>query len=158
MDISLPKAPLRHRKAWTLQCDEFFNKNKHVRHVHGGVTRGWFDGVRHDSGDPFEWGERMLKHYEDSRVAPQSKALIFSDSLDMPKVVRLYERFQGRCKLAFGVGTNLTNDLGYTPLQIVIKMVRCNGQPVAKLSDAPEKTMCDDAAYLAYLKQVFGVQ
>ncbi|AMP38127.1 nicotinate phosphoribosyltransferase [Ralstonia solanacearum] len=117
-----------------------------------------FDGVRHDSGDPFEWGERMLKHYEDTRVDPQSKALIFSDSLDMPKVVRLYERFRGRCKLAFGVGTNLTNDLGYTPLQIVIKMVRCNGQPVAKLSDAPEKTMCDDAAYLAYLKQVFGVQ
>jgi nicotinate phosphoribosyltransferase len=100
----------------------------------------------------------MLKHYDELRVEPQSKALIFSDSLDMPKVIGLYERFHGRCKLAFGVGTNLTNDLGYTPLQIVIKMVRCNGQPVAKLSDAPEKTMCDDPAYLTYLKQVFGVQ
>ena len=83
-----------------------------------------FDGVRHDSGDPFEWGERMLKHYDDMRAEPKSKALIFSDSLDMPKVIGLYERFHGRCKLAFGVGTNLTNDLGYTPLQIVIKMVR----------------------------------
>jgi len=116
-----------------------------------------FDGVRHDSGDPVEWGERMLAHYADNRVDPRGKTLIFSDSLDMPRVIELYERFRGRCKLAFGVGTNLTNDLGYTPLQIVIKMVRCNGQPVAKLSDTPEKTMCDDPGYLAYLRQVFDV-
>ncbi|MCS6762796.1 MAG: nicotinate phosphoribosyltransferase [Candidatus Protistobacter heckmanni] len=116
-----------------------------------------FDGVRHDSGDPFAWGERMLAQYRNNRVDPLSKTLIFSDSLDIPKVIQLYQRFTGRCKLAFGVGTNLTNDLGYTPLQIVIKMVRCNGQPVAKLSDAPEKTMCDDPAYLAYLRQVFDV-
>jgi nicotinate phosphoribosyltransferase len=72
-------------------------------------------------------------------------------------VLRLYERFRGRCQLAFGVGTNLTNDLGYQPLQVVIKMVRCNGQPVAKLSDSPGKNMCDDQAYLAYLRQVFDI-
>jgi nicotinate phosphoribosyltransferase len=82
---------------------------------------------------------------------------VFSDALDIPKVMQLYERFRNRCKLAFGVGTNLTNDLGYVPLQIVIKMVRCNGQPVAKLSDSPGKSMCDDRAYLAYLRQVFGI-
>jgi len=117
-----------------------------------------FDGVRHDSGDPFEWGERMIAHYAANRVDPRGKTLIFSDALDIPKVIELYERFSGRCKLAFGVGTNLTNDLGYTPLQIVIKMVRCNGQPVAKLSDTPEKTMCDDPGYLAYLRQVFAIQ
>lgn len=117
-----------------------------------------FDGVRHDSGDPVSWGERMLAHYAANRVDPQGKTLIFSDSLDMPRVIELFERFGGRCKLAFGIGTNLTNDLGYTPLQIVIKMVRCNGQPVAKLSDTPEKTMCDDPAYLTYLRQVFGVR
>ncbi len=117
-----------------------------------------FDGVRHDSGDPFLWGERMLAHYAANRVDPLGKTLIFSDSLDIPRVIELYERFHGRCRLAFGVGTNLTNDLGYTPLQIVIKMVRCNGQPVAKLSDTPEKTMCDDPGYLAYLRQVFDVQ
>jgi nicotinate phosphoribosyltransferase len=116
-----------------------------------------FDGVRHDSGDPVEWGERMLEHYAAHRVDPRGKTLIFSDSLDIPRVISLYERFRGRCKLAFGVGTNLTNDLGYTPLQIVIKMVRCNGQPVAKLSDTPEKTMCDDPGYLTYLRQVFAV-
>ncbi|KWR92031.1 nicotinate phosphoribosyltransferase [Cupriavidus sp. IDO] len=117
-----------------------------------------FDGVRHDSGDPIVWGEKMLAHYTANRVDPRGKTLIFSDSLDIPRVIELYERFRGRCRLAFGVGTNLTNDLGYTPLQIVIKMVRCNGQPVAKLSDTPEKTMCDDAGYLAYLRQVFAVQ
>ncbi|TAM52936.1 MAG: nicotinate phosphoribosyltransferase [Paraburkholderia sp.] len=117
-----------------------------------------FDGARHDSGDPFEWGEQLLRHYEENRCDPRTKVLVFSDALDIPKVMQLYERFRGRCKLAFGVGTNLTNDLGYNPLQIVIKMVRCNGQPVAKLSDSPGKNMCNDKAYLAYLRQVFGIE
>jgi nicotinate phosphoribosyltransferase len=117
-----------------------------------------FDGARHDSGDPFDWGERLLRHYEENRCDPRTKILVFSDALDIPKVLQLYERFRGRCQLAFGVGTNLTNDLGYQPLQIVIKMVRCNGQPVAKLSDSPGKNMCDDRAYLAYLRQVFGIE
>jgi nicotinate phosphoribosyltransferase len=117
-----------------------------------------FDGTRHDSGDPLEWGERMIAHYEKLRVDPKTKTLVFSDALTIPKVIELFRRFNGRARLAFGVGTNLTNDLGYTPLQIVIKMVRCNGQPVAKLSDSPEKNMCDDAAYLAYLRQVFEIR
>jgi nicotinate phosphoribosyltransferase len=117
-----------------------------------------FDGARHDSGDPVAWGERLIEHYERNRVDPRTKTLVFSDSLTIPKVIELYRRFSGRARLAFGVGTNLTNDLGYTPLQIVIKMVRCNGQPVAKLSDSPEKNMCDDAAYLAYLRQVFEIR
>ena len=116
-----------------------------------------FDGARHDSGDPFQWGERMLKHYALSRVDPKTKTLIFSDGLTVPRTVELYQQFRGRCQLAFGIGTNLTNDLGYEPLQIVIKMVRCNGQPVAKLSDTPSKNMCDDEKYLAYLRQVFDV-
>src|SRR3954463_1353739 len=116
-----------------------------------------FDGARHDSGDPFDWGERLLRHYAANRCDPRTKGLVFSDALDIPKVLQLYERFRGRCKLAFGVGTTLTNDLGYNPLQIVIKMVRCNGQPVAKLSDSPSKNMCDDEKYLAYLRQVFEI-
>jgi nicotinate phosphoribosyltransferase len=114
-----------------------------------------FDGARHDSGDPFEWGERLIAHYESNRIDPRTKTLIFSDSLNVPLAIALYRRFEGRVRLAFGIGTNLTNDLGFAPMQIVIKMVRCNGQPVAKLSDSPEKTMCDDPAYLAYLRQVF---
>ncbi|WP_225785113.1 nicotinate phosphoribosyltransferase [Xenophilus sp. Marseille-Q4582] len=116
-----------------------------------------FDGARHDSGDPFHWGERMIAHYHANRVDPLTKTLIFSDGLTMPRTIELYRQFRGRCQLAFGIGTNLTNDLGYEPLQIVIKMIRCNGQPVAKLSDTPSKNMCEDEKYLAYLRQVFEI-
>ncbi|GAB2464298.1 nicotinate phosphoribosyltransferase [Comamonas humi] len=116
-----------------------------------------FDGARHDSGDPFAWGERLLAHYQHHKVDPLTKVLIFSDALTIPRTIALYQRFHGRCQLAFGVGTNLTNDLGYEPLQIVIKMTRCNGQSVAKISDTPGKGMCDDQKYLAYLRQVFGL-
>ena len=116
-----------------------------------------FDGARHDSGDPFQWGERMLDHYISKRVDPRTKTLIFSDALTVPRTIELYQQFRGRCQLAFGIGTNLTNDLGYVPLQIVIKMTRCNGQPVTKLSDTPSKDMCDDPKYLAYLRQVFDI-
>ena len=117
-----------------------------------------FDGARHDSGDPFNWGERMIAHYNANRVDPLTKTLIFSDGLTVPRTIELYHQFRGRCLLAFGIGTNLTNDLGYEPLQIVIKMIRCNGQPVAKLSDTPSKNMCDDEKYLAYLRQVFEIE
>ncbi len=117
-----------------------------------------FDGARHDSGDPFSWGERLLEHYRSNRVDPRTKTLIFSDALTVPRTIELFRRFGGRCQLAFGIGTNLTNDIGREPLQIVIKMVRCNGQPVAKLSDTPSKNMCEDEKYLAYLRQVFDVQ
>ena len=117
-----------------------------------------FDGARHDSGDPFAWGERLIQHYRINRVDPRTKTLIFSDGLTVPKTIELYRQFKGRCQLAFGIGTNLTNDLGYQPLQIVIKMVQCNGQPVAKVSDTPSKNMCDDVKYLAYLRQVFEIE
>ena len=60
-------------------------------------------------------------------------------------------------QLGFGIGTNLTNDVGLTPLNIVMKLVRANGQPVAKISDTPGKTMCEDETYLAYLRQVFQI-
>jgi nicotinate phosphoribosyltransferase len=116
-----------------------------------------FDGARHDSGDPIAWGEAIISHYLVNRVDPKTKTLVFSDGLTFPRAIEIAKHFQGRVRTAFGIGTNLTNDLGYTPLQIVLKMVRCNGQPVAKLSDTPAKTMCDDASYLAYLKQVFEI-
>jgi nicotinate phosphoribosyltransferase len=120
-----------------------------------------FDGARHDSGDPFDWGERMIAHYAGNRVDPKTKILIFSDGLTVPRTIELYQRFRGRCQLAFGIGTNLTNDLGdppsHVPLQIVMKLVKCNGQPVAKLSDTPSKNMCEDEKYLAYLRQVFDI-
>jgi nicotinate phosphoribosyltransferase len=116
-----------------------------------------FDGVRHDSGDPFDWGERMIEHYRRNRVDPKSKQLIFSDQLSFPLAIEIARRFQGRARISFGIGTNLTNDLGYEPINIVLKMTECNGQPVAKVSDAPGNTISKDAGYLAYLRQVFGL-
>jgi nicotinate phosphoribosyltransferase len=116
-----------------------------------------FDGVRHDSGDPFEWGEKLIAHYQRMRIDPHTKTMVFSDSLDVPLAIRLFEYFRGRMQTAFGIGTNLTNDLGYERLQIVIKMTRCNGQPVAKISDEPTKTMDYDPSYVAYLREVFQV-
>ena len=116
-----------------------------------------FDGVRHDSADPFEWGERMIEHYRRNRVDPKGKQLIFSDQLSFPLAIEIARRFQGRARISFGIGTNLTNDLGYEPINIVLKMTECNGQPVAKVSDAPGKTISKDAGYLAYLRQVFGL-
>lgn len=114
-----------------------------------------FDGARQDSGDPFEWGEQIIAHYQQHRIDPRTKLLLFSDSLDFDLAIALYERFHKRAGVAFGIGTYLSNDLGYPPIQNVIKMVYCNDQPVAKLSDSPDKTMCPDASYLTYLKQVF---
>ncbi|WP_157267348.1 nicotinate phosphoribosyltransferase [Azohydromonas aeria] len=116
-----------------------------------------FDGLRHDSGDPVWWGELALEHYRKLRIDAHTKRLVFSDGLDPDKALALYRHFADRVQCGFGIGTNLTNDLGLPPLNIVMKLVRCNGQPVAKLSDSPGKTICDDATFLAYLRSVFDV-
>ena len=114
-----------------------------------------FDGVRHDSGDPFEWGEKILAHYNVMRIDPKTKILAFSDSLNVTKAIALFDHFKDRTNPAFGIGTKLTNDLGYPALQIVIKMIRCNDQPVAKISDESSKVICEDPSYLSYLQHVF---
>ena len=115
-----------------------------------------FDGLRHDSGDPFEWGEKAIAHYKKLRIDPANKRLTFSDGLTVAKMLSLYETFSDRVLLGFGIGTNLTNDVGAEPLNIVMKLVRCNDQPVAKLADSPGKTLCDDETFLAYLRSVFN--
>jgi len=117
-----------------------------------------FDGLRHDSGDPVEWGEKAIAHYTKQRVDPNTKRLVFSDGLDIPRAVALHQHFGDRIQTAFGIGTNLTNDTIHKPLNIVMKILTCQGQPVAKLSDSPGKTLCDDQGYLAYLRQVFGLE
>jgi len=116
-----------------------------------------YDGVRHDSGDPYVWGERMIEHYRSLRINPQTKTLVFSDALTMSKALDLYEYFRTRANTAFGIGTHLTNDTGPQAINIVIKMVRLNDKPTAKLSDSPGKTMCDDPMFISYLKKVFQV-
>jgi nicotinate phosphoribosyltransferase len=117
-----------------------------------------FDGLRHDSGDPVVWGEKALAHYAKLRIDAHTKRLVFSDGLSVDKAIALYRHFADRVQLGFGIGTHLSNDLGLTPLNIVMKLTHANGQPVAKLSDSPGKTMCDDETFLAYLRQVFGVK
>ena len=83
--------------------------------------------------------------------------LTFSDGLDLEKAWALHQYFKDRFKTSFGIGTNLTNDMGHKPLNIVLKLVECNGQSVAKLSDSPGKTMSDNNTFLAYLRQVFQI-
>ena len=117
-----------------------------------------FDGLRQDSGDPIQWGEKVIQHYIDQKIDPRTKTLVFSDGLTFEKAMMLYRRFKDRSQPAFGIGTNLTNDLGYDPINIVIKMTRCNDQPVAKISDSPGKSMCRDDSYIRYLKHVFHLK
>ena len=116
-----------------------------------------FDGLRHDSGDPYVWGEKALAHYAKLRIDARTKRLVFSDGLDMTRAIALYKHFGDRAQLGFGIGTHLTNDMGLPTLHIVMKLTHCNGQPVAKLSDSPGKMLCDDETFLAYLKQVFNI-
>lgn len=111
-----------------------------------------FKAVRHDSGDPFSFGDEIIKLYKNYKIDPLTKSIVFSDGLNIPKALELLEYFAGRIKVSFGIGTNLTNDVGITPLNIVIKMVECNGRPIAKLSDTSGKTVCEDVKYLEYLK------
>lgn len=111
-----------------------------------------YSGVRHDSGDPYEWGEKILAHYEKYGVDPRQKQLLFSDSLDFDRAQRLYDHFRNRTKVAFGIGTFCSNDTSEEPLNIVIKLQYVNGRPVAKLSDVEGKSMCRDPDYLEYLK------
>jgi nicotinate phosphoribosyltransferase len=116
-----------------------------------------FDGLRHDSGDPYEWGDKAYAHYKKLKIDSKTKMLTFSDGLNIEKAWNLHQYFKDRFQVSFGIGTNLTNDMGQTPLNIVLKLVECNGQSVAKISDSPGKTMTDNDTFLAYLRQVFNL-
>lgn len=122
-----------------------------------------FAGVRHDSGDPYEWGEAWINHFEgyydkyhDERVNPKNKTLLFSDSLDFERASKLYGHFKSRIKVAFGIGTYIANDTDVPPLNIVMKVTECNNRPVAKLSNSDGKTMCEDDEYIEYLKKTIN--
>ena len=115
-----------------------------------------FQGARHDSGDPFAWGEKLIAHYRSLGIDPRTKIAVFSDGLDFPKCFALWERFREEIQIVFGVGTHLTNDVGIRPLQTVIKLVEVNGFPVAKLSDSPGKGMCEVPEFEAFLRRWFA--
>ena len=111
-----------------------------------------YTGVRHDSGDPFAWGDKIIAHYESLGIDPKTKTLLFSDSLDFDRAQKIENYFHGRINTSFGIGTYLSNDTNVDPLNIVIKLQYVNGHPVAKLSDDWGKAMCQDDDYLNYLK------
>jgi nicotinate phosphoribosyltransferase len=115
-----------------------------------------FDGMRHDSGEPIPWGEKALARYAQLRIDPHTKRLVFSDGLTVPSSLELWLHFGDRIGNGFGIGTNFTNDTGIPPLNIVMKLMTCNGQPVAKLPDSEGKTLCQDQTFLAYMRQVFN--
>ena len=110
-----------------------------------------FSGVRHDSGDPFVWGDKMIAHYESLGIDPKTKTLLFSDSLNFEKATKICRYFKDRCKVAFGIGTYLSNDTSVEALNIVMKVTKCNGQDVAKISDVEGKSMCKNESYVDYL-------
>ena len=112
-----------------------------------------FTGVRHDSGDPFEWGKKMIAHYESLGIDPKTKTLLFSDSLNFEKADQLYRHFKDRARVGFGIGTYISNDTDVRPLNIVMKTTMCNGQDVAKISDVEGKGMCKNPDYVDYLKR-----
>ena len=113
-----------------------------------------FDGCRHDSGDPVQWAVKLIDHYRKLRIDPRTKSAVFSDGLNFEVALDLFRRFHNEINVSFGIGTYLTNDCGFTAPQIVIKMVECNGKPVAKISDSPGKGMCLDSEFQEYLMKV----
>ncbi len=114
-----------------------------------------FDGCRHDSGDPISWCVKLVEHYDKMSIDPKTKTAVFTDGLDFEKAVEIHETLSDMINISFGIGTNLTNDIGIEPLQIVIKMVECNGLPVAKLADAVGKGMCENEKFISQLKKKF---
>ncbi len=115
-----------------------------------------FSGVRHDSGDPIEWGEKIIEHWKELGIDPTTKTLLFSDSLNFERATKIYEHFKGKAKVAFGIGTFIANDTNVPALNIVCKVIECNGMPVAKLSDVDGKGICLDNEYIEYLKRTIA--
>ena len=134
----------------TINMDAFLND------FNRGLAQA-YQGVRHDSGDPIVWGEKAIAHYESLGIDPLTRTLVFSDGLNLDMALNIFRHFRDRIRVSFGIGTWLTNDVGVSPLSIVLKLVSCNGQPVAKISDAPGKTLCLDQGYIAQLRHVYGL-
>ena len=112
-----------------------------------------FSGVRHDSGDPYEWGDKLIAHYQKLGIDPKTKTLLFSDSLNFEKATKLKKYFEGKAKTAFGIGTFIANDTDVPALNIVMKTTLCNNGDVAKISDTPGKGMCKNPDYVDYLQR-----
>jgi len=115
------------------------------------------DGFRHDSGQPVLWTWKLVRRLEELRVDPAGKSAVYSDALTLVTALALHRLVRHSVRPLFGIGTHLTNDFGRPPLNLVMKMVECNGQPVAKISDSPGKEMCENPDFLGYLMRVFQI-
>lgn len=122
-----------------------------------------YDGVRHDSGDPFEFGDKIIAKYESYHIDPTTKSIVFSDALDFDRALAIQKYFEGRIKVSFGIGTNLTNDVGTVkPLNIVMKLKtfqvnkRQHVYRCVKLSDTPGKELGDPDEIHSY-KVILGL-
>jgi nicotinate phosphoribosyltransferase len=102
-----------------------------------------FDGVRHDSGDPFDFADKVIAHYKSLGIDPMSKTIVFSDGLNTELAVEIHKHCRGKIKCSFGIGTNFTNDVGVKALNMVIKIVQVKVGNIwvdtVKLSDNPVK-------------------
>lgn len=118
-----------------------------------------YDGLRQDSGNPIVWADKVLARYDQLGIDPMTKELMFSDGLNFEKCLPILRHVRGRAKFGFGMGTSLACDVdGVEPLSIVMKLVRVHGEPVVKFSDDPVKNVCEDASFLQYASNVFGVR
>ncbi len=112
------------------------------------------NSFRHDSGDPFEFGERVIEFYESHNIEPLEKTIVFSDGLDIDMIIRLADYFKGRIAVTFGWGTTLTNDLGLKANNFVMKAVAIDGQSTVKLSDNEGKHTGDPETIERYKELV----
>ena len=110
-------------------------------------------GVRHDSRDAVECGQKRIAHYKNLGINPEMKTLLFSDSLDFKRADMIRKHFEGKIKVAFGIGTYISNDTDVDALNIVMKVTKCNATDVAKISDTHGKEMCQNPEYVDYLQR-----
>ena len=139
-----------------IALDDTLGEDKFLRDFTKDLAEA-YDGCRHDSGDIEAWTNARLKMYYYFGIDAKTKTLFYSDGLDDSKIIMTHREFKNKAKLGFGVGTFFTNDTFIPVPQVVMKIMECNNQPVAKLSNNPSKASCDDKAYLEYLKHVAEV-
>lgn len=117
-----------------------------------------FSGLRHDSGDPLLWTDKILAHYQKMHIDAKEKYLVFSDSLNIKKAMDINDYIKNRAKTMFGIGTHLMNDVGLAALDIVIKMTEVNGTAVIKYPDTPGKLVATNEQRLNYLKKELNLK
>ena len=137
-----------------IALSDTYTFNQFLRDFDKGLAN-LFAGARHDSGDPFTWGTKLIQHYIYLNINPRTKVAVWSDGLNVDLSLRLHQRFAPSIRTTFGIGTDLSNDLGVAPLSQVIKLTQVNGMPVIKISDEPAKVMCEDEQFKNWAMHLF---